>query len=122
MSEVIRRLVAGPIPGSPAAHFGFGFGLRHDVQPSSLTFQPVIPLPLRGLAQYEDQPLVLQAELGFSKALGRSTLELLPSLTFFTDNNDSPGGKHLTQDPSSPSRDTSSITTTETRLLIAYSF
>lgn len=38
-------------------------------------------------------------ELGFSKALGPLTLELLPSVTFFTDNNDFFGGEHLAQDP-----------------------
>jgi hypothetical protein len=38
-------------------------------------------------------------ELGFSKALGPVTLELLPSVTFFTDNGDFFGGKHLAQDP-----------------------
>ena len=38
-------------------------------------------------------------ELGFSKALGPLTLELLPIVTFFTDNNDFFGGNNLAQDP-----------------------
>jgi hypothetical protein len=38
-------------------------------------------------------------ELGFSKALGPLTLELLPAVTFFTDNDDFFGGQHVAQDP-----------------------
>lgn len=57
--------------------------------------------------QYDPDKLVnigtnrwaFRPELGFSKALGPLTLELLPSVTFFTDNNDFFGGKRLSQDP-----------------------
>jgi hypothetical protein len=57
--------------------------------------------------QYDSDKLVnigtnrwsFKPELGFSKALGPLTLELIPSVTFFTENNDFFGGKHLTQDP-----------------------
>jgi hypothetical protein len=57
--------------------------------------------------QYDSDKLVnigtnrwsFKPELGFSKALGPLTLELLPSVIFFTDNNDFFGGKQLTQDP-----------------------
>ena len=57
--------------------------------------------------QYDSDKLVnigtnrwsFKPELGFSKALGPWTLELLPSVTFFTDNNDFIGGTRLTQDP-----------------------
>jgi len=57
--------------------------------------------------QYDPDKLVnigtnrwsFRPELGFSKALGPLTLELLPSVTFFTDNNDFFGGKHVAQDP-----------------------
>ena len=38
-------------------------------------------------------------ELGISQALGPLTLELLSSVTFFTENNDFFGGHRLTQDP-----------------------
>ena len=38
-------------------------------------------------------------ELGSSKAPGPLTLELLPGVTFFTDNNGYFGGSHLVQDP-----------------------
>ena len=57
--------------------------------------------------QYDPDKLVnigtnrwsFKPELGFSKALGPLTLELLPSVTFFTDNNDFFGGNRLAQDP-----------------------
>jgi hypothetical protein len=38
-------------------------------------------------------------EIGFSKALGPFTVELIPAVTFFTDNDDFFGGKHVAQDP-----------------------
>jgi hypothetical protein len=66
------------------------------------------------LGQYDSDKLVnigtnrwsFKPELGLSKALGPLTLELLPSVTFFTDNNDFFGGKtsagiHYPQDISS---------------------
>ena len=57
--------------------------------------------------QYDSDKLVnigtnrwsFKPELGLSKALGPLTLELLPSVTFFTDNNDFFGSSHLAQDP-----------------------
>jgi outer membrane putative beta-barrel porin/alpha-amylase len=57
--------------------------------------------------QYDSDKLVnigtnrwsFKPELGLSKALGPLTLELLPSVTFFTDNNDFFGGRRLAQDP-----------------------
>ncbi|MGZ3391574.1 MAG: transporter, partial [Isosphaeraceae bacterium] len=57
--------------------------------------------------QYDSDKLVnigsnrwsFKPELGFSKALGPLTLELVPSVMFFTDNNDFFGGHHLAQDP-----------------------
>ena len=57
--------------------------------------------------QYDPDKLVnigtnrwyFKPDLGFSKALGPLTLELLPSVTFFTDNNDFFGGNNLAQDP-----------------------
>jgi hypothetical protein len=57
--------------------------------------------------QYDSDKLVnigtnrwsFKPELGFSKALGPLTLELIPSVMFFTENNDFFGGNHVTQDP-----------------------
>ena len=57
--------------------------------------------------QYDSDKLVnigtnrwsFKPELGLSKAFGPWTLELLPSVTFFTDNNDYFGGNNLAQDP-----------------------
>jgi hypothetical protein len=59
------------------------------------------------LGQYDSDKAVnigtnrwsFKPELGFSKALGPMTLEVLPSVTIFTDNNDFFGGKHVAQDP-----------------------
>lgn len=57
--------------------------------------------------QYDSSKLVniasnrwaFRAELGMSKALGRWTVELVPGVTFFTDNADFLGGQTRTQDP-----------------------
>jgi len=57
--------------------------------------------------QYDSDKLVnigtnrwsFRPELGISKALGPLTLELVPSVMFFTENNDFFGGHRLTQDP-----------------------
>jgi outer membrane putative beta-barrel porin/alpha-amylase len=57
--------------------------------------------------QYDSDKLVnigtnrwsFKPELGLSKVLGPWTLELIPSVTFFTDNNDFFGGQRLAQDP-----------------------
>jgi hypothetical protein len=57
--------------------------------------------------QYDSSKLVnigtnrwsMKAELGISKALGDWTLELMPAVTFYTDNHDFMGGKTLSQDP-----------------------
>src|SRR5207245_1624450 len=39
-------------------------------------------------SEHRDQPLVLQPELGVSKAWGPAILELIPAITFFTRNDD----------------------------------
>ena len=57
--------------------------------------------------QYDSDKLVnigtnrwsFKPEFGISKALGPLTVELVPSVTLFTDNNDFFGGQHLAQDP-----------------------
>jgi len=59
------------------------------------------------LGQYDSSKLLnigtnrwsVKPELGVSKAWGRLTLELIPGITFFTNNNDFLGGKTLEQDP-----------------------
>jgi hypothetical protein len=59
------------------------------------------------LGQYDETRLVnigtnrwtLKTELGVSKALGEWTLEIAPSATFFTDNDDFFGGHRRAQDP-----------------------
>lgn len=59
------------------------------------------------LGQYDSSKLLnvgtnrwsVKPELGVSKAWGRLTLELIPGITFFTNNNDFFGGKTLEQDP-----------------------
>jgi hypothetical protein len=59
------------------------------------------------LGQYDSDKAVnigtnrwaFRPELGISQALGPLTLELLPSVTFFTNNNDFFGGHHVAQDP-----------------------
>jgi hypothetical protein len=57
--------------------------------------------------QYDSDKLVnigtnrwsFKPEFGISKALGPLTVELVPSVTLFTNNNDFFGGQHLAQDP-----------------------
>ena len=59
------------------------------------------------LGQYNSSKLLnvgtnrwsVKPELGVSKAWGPLTLELIPAITFFTNNNDFFGGKTLEQDP-----------------------
>lgn len=59
------------------------------------------------LGQYDSSKLLnvgtnrwsVKPELGVSKAWGPLTLELIPAITFFTNNNDFLGGKTLEQDP-----------------------
>jgi hypothetical protein len=59
------------------------------------------------LGQYDQQHVVnvgtnrwsFKPELGVSKTFGPLTLELAPSITFFTDNNDFLGGGKLKKDP-----------------------
>jgi outer membrane putative beta-barrel porin/alpha-amylase len=59
------------------------------------------------LGQYDSSKLLnvgsnrwsVKPELGMSKAWGTLTLELIPAVTFYTDNNDFFGGKTLKQDP-----------------------
>jgi hypothetical protein len=59
------------------------------------------------LGQYDDTKLVnlgnnrwsFKPELGISKALGRWTLELMPSATFYTDNTDFNNGSRFSQAP-----------------------
>lgn len=59
------------------------------------------------LGQYDDDKLVnigtnrwsIKPEIGFSKAIGRWTLELAPAVTFYTDNGDFFGGKTREQEP-----------------------
>ncbi len=59
------------------------------------------------LGQYDDTRLVnigsnrwsLKPEIGFSKAFGRWTVELVPAATFYTDNDDFFGGKTREQAP-----------------------
>jgi hypothetical protein len=59
------------------------------------------------LGQYNSSKLLnvgtnrwsVKPELGVSKAWGPLTLELIPGITFFTNNNDFFGGKTLEQDP-----------------------
>jgi hypothetical protein len=59
------------------------------------------------LGQYDSSKLLnvgtnrwsVKPELGVSKAWGPLTLELIPGITFFTNNNDFFGGKTLKQDP-----------------------
>ena len=59
------------------------------------------------LGQYDSSKLLnvgtnrwsVKPELGVSKAWGPLTLELIPGITFFTNNNDFFGGKTLEQDP-----------------------
>jgi hypothetical protein len=59
------------------------------------------------LGQYDSDKLVnigtnrwsFRPELGISKTLGPLTLELAPSVTFYTDNNDFFGGKRLEREP-----------------------
>ena len=50
-------------------------------------------------AQPRQQSLVVQAELGFSKAWGPWTFEIAPSVTFFSDNTDFFGGNRFAQAP-----------------------
>jgi hypothetical protein len=59
------------------------------------------------LGQYDSSKLLnvgsnrwsIKPELGVSKAWGLLTLEVIPAVTFYTDNNDFFGGKTLKQDP-----------------------
>jgi hypothetical protein len=59
------------------------------------------------LGQYDSDKLVnigtnrwsFKPELGISKTLGPLTVELAPSVTFYTDNNDFFGGKRLEREP-----------------------
>jgi hypothetical protein len=59
------------------------------------------------LGQYDSTKLLnvgtnrwsIKPELGVSKAWGPVTLELIPAVTFFTDNNDFLGGQTFAQDP-----------------------
>jgi hypothetical protein len=59
------------------------------------------------LGQYDSDKLVnigtnrwsVKPELGISKTFGPVTLELVPSITFYTDNTDFLGGKTLEKDP-----------------------
>ena len=59
------------------------------------------------LGQYDDEKLLnigtnrwsFKPELGVAKALGPVTLEVAPSVTFYTDNDDFFGGTRRSQDP-----------------------
>jgi len=54
--------------------FGFGFGPRHDVQPS-LTFQPVIPLPSGGYLFIERTEAMTIIDVNTGKSVGKTNLE-----------------------------------------------
>ena len=68
------------------------------------------------LGQYNSNKLLnvgtnrwsVKPELGVSKAWGPLTLELIPAITFFTNNNDFFGGRPSSRIPSIPCRGTSS--------------
>ena len=87
--------------GAPALSLKEFAGYRQDlIVGASLQVQAP-------LGQYDDSKLVnlgnnrwsFKPELGISKALGRWTLELMPSATFYTDNTDFNKGSRFAQAP-----------------------
>ena len=99
--------------GDPQARFSFLFyGAPALPLEEFVDYQPDLILGASfavtaPLGQYDSDKLVnigtnrwsFRPELGISKALGPLTLELVPSVMFFTENNDFFGGHRLTQDP-----------------------
>jgi hypothetical protein len=87
--------------GAPALSMEDYATYRQDIIVGA-TLQVTAPL-----GQYDSNKLLnvgtnrwsFKPELGVSKAWGPLTLEVIPAITFFTDNDDFFGGKTLKQDP-----------------------
>lgn len=87
--------------GAPALSMADFPAYRQDVI-VGVSLQVTAPI-----GQYDSSKLLnigthrwsFKPELGVSKAWGSLTLELIPAITFFTDNTDFLGGKTLQQDP-----------------------
>lgn len=106
-----EREVSGP--GDPRVRFSVNFygaaalsleqfqGYKQDLIIGA-SLQVSVPL-----GQYDSDKLLnigtnrwsMKPELGISKAWGRWTFELIPGVTFYTDNDDFLGGKTRKQDP-----------------------
>jgi hypothetical protein len=87
--------------GSPALSLKEFAGYRQDVIVGA-SLQVTAPL-----GQYDNSKLInlgnnrwsFKPELGISKALGSWTMEIMPSVTFYTDNTDFNNGSRLAQAP-----------------------
>ena len=87
--------------GAPALSLGDFAAYRQDLIVGA-SLEVTVPL-----GQYDSSKVLnvgtnrwsIKPELGFSKAWGQLTLEVIPAITFFTTNNDFLRGKTLEQDP-----------------------